>query len=106
MLDAAGRPVTDSIRISITNYYEEGAALLKREIMKRRRLISTRPSRWKKDCRNPTGGLGISQLNLGDEAAAIAALSRSLNALDNTNVEFETDCDVLSGQSPHGLRGI
>ncbi|MGI6007512.1 MAG: tetratricopeptide repeat protein [Ruminococcus sp.] len=74
-----------------SNYYGEGAALLEQGNYEEAAETFSQAIEAEERLPESYRGLGISQLNLGDEAAAIAAFSRSLNALDNTNVEFETD---------------
>ncbi|MGI6012041.1 MAG: tetratricopeptide repeat protein [Ruminococcus sp.] len=74
-----------------SNYYEEGAALLEQGNYEEAAESFNQAINAEERLPESYRGLGISQLKLGDEAAAIAAFSRSLNELENTNVEFETD---------------
>lgn len=69
----------DGIACMEKSEYEEAVTLMNQAIEQEERL----PEAYR--------ALGISQYELGDNAAAIAAFSRSLNSLENTNVEFEKD---------------
>lgn len=76
---------------SESNYYEEGTALLEQGNYEEAADVFEQAVKAEERLPESYRGLGICQLKMEDEAAAIAAFSRSLNELDNTNVEFETD---------------
>ncbi len=72
-------------------YYEEGIACMEKNDYEGAVKLLNQAVAQEERLPETYRALGISQLELGDSASAIAAFSRSLNSLENTNVAFEKD---------------
>ena len=77
--------------IGSLEYYEQGTECLLNEDYEQAAQLFTQAVEEGERLPESYRGLGISLLESGDNAAAIAAFSRSLNELEGTNIEFETD---------------
>lgn len=71
--------------------YEQGTECLLQADYEQAALLFTQAVESGERLSESYRGLGIAQLEQGDNAAAIAAFSRSLNEMEGSNLEFETD---------------